>query len=153
MTEEFRADQTQELFLPAVVPSVPPAEGGALVVEAAPFRGATKVHPEVVEKIAAAAARSVPGVAELGGDVARFFNAVLDKVGLDEVGDARRGVSAKVQGTDVFITVVLVIAAGEVVSDVTSLVRIRIIEEVENYGLQVAGVDVKVDDIRMDDAV
>ena len=53
--------------------------------------GGTTVSDEVVEKIAAAAARAVPGVAELGGDVARFFNTVLDKIGLDQVGDARRG--------------------------------------------------------------
>jgi hypothetical protein len=48
-------------------------------------RGGTSVSDEVVEKIAAAAARSVPGVADLGGDVARFFNSVLDKVGLDDI--------------------------------------------------------------------
>ena len=60
--------------------------------------GATQVSDEVIEKIAVAAARAVPGVAELGGDVARFFNSVLDRVGLDQVGDARRGCSAHVTG-------------------------------------------------------
>ncbi|MEV5690776.1 hypothetical protein [Micromonospora globbae] len=58
--------------------------------------GTTSVSDEVVEKIAVAAARSVPGVTELGGDVARFFNSVLDRVGLDKVGDATRGASAAV---------------------------------------------------------
>jgi len=138
------------MFLPAAVPGPVPQQGGAEVVEVAAYRGVTSVEREVVEKIAGAAARSVPGVAELGGDVARFFNRVLDRVGLDEVGDARRGVSAEVDGITVTITVVLVIAGGGVVSDVTAEVRTRVIEAVENYGLQVAGVDVKVDDIRME---
>ncbi|GAB3859411.1 hypothetical protein GCM10029963_60630 [Micromonospora andamanensis] len=53
--------------------------------------GSTQISDEVVEKIAVAAAKAVPGVVELGGDIARFFNAVLDRVGLDQVGDARRG--------------------------------------------------------------
>ncbi|MEU4693613.1 Asp23/Gls24 family envelope stress response protein [Actinoplanes sp. NPDC023714] len=145
----FRADRTQEIFLPAVVPPVPPQHGGAEVVEVAAYRGRTHFEREVVEKLAAAAARSIPGVDELGGDVARFFNTVLDKIGLDKVGDATRGVSAKVDGLDVEITVVLVIAAGKVVSEVTAAVRTAVIEAVENYGLHVTNVDVKVDDIRL----
>jgi uncharacterized alkaline shock family protein YloU len=78
--------------------------------------GTTSVSSEVVEKIAVAAARAVPGVADLGGDVARFFNSVLDKVGLDEVGDASRGVSAKVVEGNVTVNVVLVLEAGRVVA-------------------------------------
>jgi uncharacterized alkaline shock family protein YloU len=143
----FRADRTQELFLPAVVAAHPPQHGGAEVVETAAYRGETQFEREVIEKVAAAAAKSVPGVAELGGDVARFFNAVLDRVGLDKVGDATRGVSARVDGIDVAITVVLVIAAGEVESEVTAEVRTRVITAVERYGLHVSNVDVKVDDI------
>ncbi|MET7752393.1 Asp23/Gls24 family envelope stress response protein [Micromonospora sp. NPDC005367] len=112
-------------------------------------RGATSVSDEVVEKIAAAAARSVPGVADLGGDVARFFNNVLDRVGLDEVGDARRGVSADVKGTSAVINVVLVIDSGQVVADVTETVRAAVIEAVEKYGLTVTQVNVTVDDIEL----
>ena len=143
----FQPERTQEMFLPAVFPAAPPRTGGAEVVEAAAYRGTTKFGREVVEKLAGAAARSVPGVAELGGDVARFVNAVLDKVGLDKVGDATRGVSARVDGIDVAITVVLVIAVGEVQADVTAAVRTRVIEAVERHGLHVTRVDVKVDDI------
>ncbi|MEU7755332.1 Asp23/Gls24 family envelope stress response protein [Micromonospora sp. NPDC049101] len=112
-------------------------------------RGVTSVSDEVVEKIAGAAARSVPGVADLGGDVARFFNSVLDKVGLDEVGDARRGVSADVKGSSAVINVVLVIDAGHVVADVTEAVRATVIEAVEKYGLTVTQVNVTVDDIEL----
>ena len=74
--------------------------------------GTTHVSDEVVEKIAVAAARSVPGVADLGGDVARFFNAVLDRVGLDQVGDATRGCSAHVTDGAAVVNLVLVIDAG-----------------------------------------
>lgn len=148
---EFHPDRTQEFYLPAVVPAVPPAHGGAEVIEAAAYRGETRFEREVIEKIASAAARSVPGVAELGGDVARFFNSVLDKIGLDKVGDSTRGVWAKVDGTDVEITVILVISAGEVVADVTAAVRTAVIQSVEKYGLHVSDCTVKVDDIRLAD--
>jgi uncharacterized alkaline shock family protein YloU len=124
------------------------ATAPATAPAAAP-RGATEVSAEVIEKIAAAAARSVPGVADLGGDVARFVNNVLDRIGLDEVGDASRGVRAEVKGTTASITVVLVIEAGRVVGDVTEAVRARVIEEVEKYGIQVSEVNVKVDDIEL----
>ncbi|RAO09657.1 hypothetical protein MED15_05946 [Micromonospora noduli] len=112
-------------------------------------RGVTSVSDEVVEKIAGTAARAVPGVADLGGDVSRFFNSVLDKIGLDEVGDARRGVSADVKGGSAVINVVLVIDAGHVVADVTEAVRAAVIEAVEKYGLTVTQVNVTVDDIEL----
>ncbi|MBE1484706.1 Asp23/Gls24 family envelope stress response protein [Plantactinospora soyae] len=138
MTDVNDSAQTPESTAPAA-PAAP----------AAAPRGVTEVSEEVVEKIAGTAARSVPGVADLGGDVARFFNSVLDKVGLDEVGDAGRGVSAEVKGTSATIKVVLVIEAGHVVHEVTEAVRAKVIEAVENYGLQVAEVNVKVDDIEL----
>ncbi len=121
--------------------TVPPATADA--------RGGTLVSDEVVEKIAGAAARSVPGVADLGGDVARFFNSILDKVGLDEAGDARRGISADVKGTSAVINVVLVIDAGQVVADVTEAVRAAVIEAVEKYGITVTQVNITVDDIEL----
>ncbi|MEV6344065.1 Asp23/Gls24 family envelope stress response protein [Actinoplanes sp. NPDC051851] len=148
----FHADRTQEIFLPAVAEAVPPSHGGAGVIEVAAYRGDTEFDREVIEKLASAAARSVPGVAELGGDVARFFNSVLDRVGLDKVGDATRGVTAKVDGIDVDITVVLCLKAGEVVSEVTAAVRTKVIEAVEHYGVHVNNCKVKVDDILMPEA-
>lgn len=112
-------------------------------------RGSTVVSEEVVEKIAVAAVREVPGVAELGGDVARFFNNVLDRIGLDGVGDASRGVKAEVKGNSVVLNVVIVLEAGHVVQDVTEAVRVKVIEAVEKYGLTVTQVNVEVDDIQL----
>ena len=154
MTEVVRNDgdatAAGALAAPAEATPAPPA--AAVPVEApaaaeAASRGVTEVSEEVVEKIAVSAARAVPGVADLGGDVARFFNTMLDKVGLETVGDATRGVSAKVTGTSAVVNVVLVIEAGHVVGEVTEAVRSRVIEAVEGYGLTVAEVNVKVDDL------
>jgi uncharacterized alkaline shock family protein YloU len=117
--------------------------------ENAVTRGVNSVSREVVEKIAAGAAREVPGVVELGGDVSRFMNKMLDAVGLDNVGDATRGVHAHVKGAAVDITVVIVVEAGKVVGDVAKGVQHKVTEAVQAYGLTVTGVNVKVDDIAM----
>ncbi|BBH66340.1 hypothetical protein ACTI_30250 [Actinoplanes sp. OR16] len=109
--------------------------------------GTTSVSSEVVEKIAVAAARAVPGVADLGGDTARFVNTMLDKVGLTEVGDASRGVSAKIADGNVTVSVVLVLEAGRVVAEVTSEVQRKVTEALTGYGLKVLAVNVNVDDI------
>ncbi|KAB1138918.1 Asp23/Gls24 family envelope stress response protein [Micromonospora sp. DT46] len=111
--------------------------------------GTTLVSDEVVEKIAVAAARSVPGVVELGGDVARFFNAVLDKVGLDQVGDARRGCSAHVTNGAAVVNLVIVIEAGRAVPQVTAEVREQVAGAVEAYGLRVDEVNIRVDDVAL----
>ncbi|MFG1653499.1 Asp23/Gls24 family envelope stress response protein [Micromonospora sp. NPDC049275] len=116
-----------------------------------PAGGTTHVSDEVIEKIAVAAARAVPGVAELGGDVARFFNSVLDRVGLDQVGDARRGCSAHVTGDAAVVNLVLVIEAGRAVPEITAEVRARVTEAVEAYGLRVDEVNIRVDDVAMGD--
>ncbi|SCE93778.1 Uncharacterized conserved protein YloU, alkaline shock protein (Asp23) family [Micromonospora chokoriensis] len=111
--------------------------------------GTTKVADEVVEKIAVAAARAVPGVVELGGDVARFFNAVFDRVGLDQLGDARRGCSAYVTGDAAVINLVLVIEGGRPVPEITGEVRAQVTAAVEAYGLRVDEVNIRVDDVAM----
>ncbi|MCG5464511.1 Asp23/Gls24 family envelope stress response protein [Micromonospora sp. NPDC053740] len=116
-----------------------------------PAGGTTQVADEVIEKIAVAAARAVPGVADLGGDVARFFNAVLDRVGLDQVGDARRGCSAHVTGDAAVVNLVLVIQAGRPVAEVTGQVRARVTEAVEAFGLRVDEVNIRVDDMAIGD--
>ncbi|MEV0153276.1 Asp23/Gls24 family envelope stress response protein [Micromonospora sp. NPDC050686] len=111
--------------------------------------GTTHVSAEVVEKIAVAAAKSVPGVAELGGDVARFFNSVLDRIGLDELGDARRGCSAHVTNGAAVINLVIVIDGGRPVPEVTDAVRAAVTSAVETYGLRADEINIKVDDVAL----
>jgi uncharacterized alkaline shock family protein YloU len=111
-------------------------------------RGSTRIEDEVVEKIAGIAAREVPGVHDLGGDTARFFAAVKERVGLSEGGD--RGVSARLDGRTARIGVTLVVEYGVPVYPVTEQVRAKVIEAVEGMlDLQVLEVNVVVDDVEV----
>jgi uncharacterized alkaline shock family protein YloU len=112
-------------------------------------RGHTTIANEVVEKIAGIAAREVPGVYDLGGDVARVLSAVKEKLHLGEE-SAAQGVSVKLEGKTAEIVVVIVIEFGFQVFSVTEKVREKVISSVENLlGLEVVSVDVTVDDVHV----
>jgi uncharacterized alkaline shock family protein YloU len=114
-------------------------------------RGHTTIANEVVEKIAGIAAREVPGVFDLGGDVARVFTAVRERLHLGEE-SAAQGVSVKLEGKTAEIEVTIVIEFGFQVYSVTDKVREKVISSVENLlGLEVTGVDVTVDDVHIPD--
>ena len=93
----------------------------------------------------------MPGLGddEQGGPPVLGIRPPLHQAGLDEVGDARRGVSAQVRGTSATINMVLVIQAGHAVPEVTEAVRATVIAAVEAYGVQVDRVDIKVDDVAL----
>lgn len=119
--------------------------------ELAADRGSTHIRHEVVEKIAGIAAREVPGVYDLGGDVARMFSAVKERIGLGDA-DADQGVKVTLEGRTAKIDVVIVIEFGYVVHSVTDTVRVKVINSVENLlGLEVLGVDVIVDDVHVEE--
>ena len=104
-------------------------------------RGRTTIANEVVEKIAGIAAREVPGVFDLGGDVARVFSAVKERLHIGEE-SAAQGVSVKLDGKTADIEVVIVIEFGFQVFSVTEKVREKVISSVENLlGLDVTNVD------------
>jgi uncharacterized alkaline shock family protein YloU len=112
-------------------------------------RGRTTIANEVVEKIAGIAAREVPGVYDLGGDVARVLSAVKERLKLGEESSAQ-GVSVKLDGKTAEIVVVVVIEFGFQVFSVTEKVREKVISSVENLlGLEVVSVDVTVDDVHV----
>ncbi|GIH13501.1 Asp23/Gls24 family envelope stress response protein [Rugosimonospora africana] len=114
-------------------------------------RGHTTIANEVVEKIAGIAAREVPGVYDLGGDVARMFSAVKERLHLGEE-SADQGVSVKLEGKEAEIEVVIVIEFGFQVYSVTEKVREKVISSVENLlGLDITAVNVIVDDVHIDD--
>ncbi|GAA4248174.1 hypothetical protein GCM10022255_027070 [Dactylosporangium darangshiense] len=122
--------------------------------ELAAERGTTTIADEVVEKVAGIAAREVPGVYDLGGDVARVFAAVRDRIGLGEgEGEsANRGVSVRLEGRTATVRVTLVIEYGFVVYSVAEKVRTKVISSVENLlGLEVTAVDIVVDDVHVED--
>ncbi len=115
-------------------------------------RGRTTIADEVVEKIAGIAAREVPGVYDLGGDVSRVFAAVKERLHLGEEGSGNRGVSVKLNGKNAEITVIVVLEFGFQVYSVTEKVREKVISSVENLlGLDVTAVDVNVDDVHVPD--
>ncbi|MET7424131.1 Asp23/Gls24 family envelope stress response protein [Dactylosporangium sp. NPDC005555] len=117
-------------------------------------RGTTTIADEVVEKIAGIAAREVPGVYDLGGDVARVFASVRDRIGLgdDERENGNRGVSVRLEGTSAAVRVTLVIEYGFVLYSVAEKVRANVIGAVENLlGLEVTSVDIVVDDVHVSD--
>ncbi|MER7003966.1 Asp23/Gls24 family envelope stress response protein [Dactylosporangium sp. NPDC000555] len=122
--------------------------------ELAAERGTTTIADEVVEKIAGIAAREVSGVYDLGGDVARAFAAVRDRLGLGESEgeSSSRGVSVRLEGRTAAVRITLVIEYGFVVYSVAEKVRTRVIGSVENLlGLEVTAVDIVVDDVHYDD--
>jgi uncharacterized alkaline shock family protein YloU len=120
--------------------------------ELAAERGTTRIEDEVVEKIAGIAARAVPGVHDLGGDTARFFASVRDRVGLGEAGKANQGVSARLAGRTAKIGVTLMVEYGVRVHPVTEQVRAAVVEAVERMlDLQVTEVNIVVDDVQVPD--
>jgi uncharacterized alkaline shock family protein YloU len=121
--------------------------------EVAGDRGTTAIADEVVEKITGIAVRSVPGVYDTGGDVSRVFAAVRQRIGLGNADESTdRGISVKLDGNRARVDVTLVIEYGFVVNTVTAQVRANVIGAVEKMlGLQVAEVNIVVDDVHVAD--
>jgi len=118
--------------------------------ELAAERGTTTIADEVVEKIAGIATREVPGVYDLGGDVARIFAAVKERVGLGEASTENKGVSVSLSGRQADVKLTIVIEYGFVVYSVTEKVRAKVISAIENLlGLEVTTVDILVDDVHV----
>jgi uncharacterized alkaline shock family protein YloU len=117
-------------------------------------RGTTTIADEVVEKIAGFATREVDGIYDLGGDVARVFASVKERIGLgDKDDDSDRGVTVRLEGRNANIKIVIVIEYGYVVYTVCEQVRTKVIDKVESLlGLDVTAVDIVVDDIHIDDS-
>ncbi|WP_412542054.1 Asp23/Gls24 family envelope stress response protein [Longispora sp. K20-0274] len=118
-------------------------------------RGVTRVADEVVEKVAAIAAREVEGVHDLGGDVSRMFQSVRERIGLGAGdGAATRGVAVELTGGQAEVRLTLVVEYGHVVLTVCDAVRANVIEAVERMlGVAVSEVNILVDDIHTPESV
>ncbi|WP_127934496.1 Asp23/Gls24 family envelope stress response protein [Nonomuraea polychroma] len=132
-----------------------PPDDGPLVEPPAPYpsgatvKGRIKIADEVVEKVAALAALEVAGVADMGGDLARAFESVRDRIG---IGSRRgtQGVSAQIQDRQVAVSVTIVVEYGHVVMEVASEVKMNVARSVSRMlGLRVMEVNVTVDDVRL----
>ncbi|MBE1585035.1 Asp23/Gls24 family envelope stress response protein [Nonomuraea angiospora] len=100
-------------------------------------------------KVAALAALEVTGVADLGGDLARAFESVRDRIGIGSR-RANQGVSAQIQDHTVAVSVTIVVEYGHVVMEVASEVKTNVARNVSHMlGMRVAEVNVTVDDVRL----
>jgi uncharacterized alkaline shock family protein YloU len=119
-------------------------------------RGTTTIADEVVGKIAGIAAREVQGVYDLGGDTARVFASLKERIGLSAEGtgeDSDRGVRVRLEGTNAVVDMTIVIEFGYVVHTVTDAVRTKVISSVETMlGLEVTAVNIRVDDVHVADS-
>ncbi|WP_117209847.1 Asp23/Gls24 family envelope stress response protein [Allorhizocola rhizosphaerae] len=118
-------------------------------------RGVTTIADEVVGKIAGIAAREIAGVHDLGGDFARGFAFLTQRIGLGDAdggSESDRGVRVRLEGTTAIIDMTIVIEFGYVVHSVTDAVRVKVIAAVENMlGLEVLEVNIRVDDVHVAD--
>ncbi|TMR24567.1 Asp23/Gls24 family envelope stress response protein [Nonomuraea turkmeniaca] len=134
--------------------SAEPADGPALgqstpYPSGAMVKGRIKVADEVVEKVAALAALEVAGVADMGGDLARAFESVRDRIG---IGSRRgtQGVNAQIQDRQVAVDLTIVVEYGHVVMEVASEVKMNVARSVSRMlGMRVMEVNVTVDDVRL----
>jgi uncharacterized alkaline shock family protein YloU len=121
--------------------------------ELAVERGTTSIADEVVEKIAGIAVREVPGVYDIGGDVARLLAGLKERIGLGDADDETdRGMRVRLEGRTAQVNVTLVIEYGFVVHSVAEKVRTKVISAIENLlGLEVTEVNILVDDVHVPD--
>ncbi|TMR98634.1 Asp23/Gls24 family envelope stress response protein [Nonomuraea basaltis] len=134
---------------PVPAPVTAPADGSPSYPPGATVKGRIKVADEVVEKVAALAALEVSGVADMGGDLARAFESVRDRIG---IGSRRgtQGVSAQIQDRQVAISLTIVVEYGHVVMEVASEVQTNVARSVGRMlGMRVMEVNVTVDDVRL----
>ncbi|MFF1595095.1 Asp23/Gls24 family envelope stress response protein [Streptomyces sp. NPDC058286] len=131
------------------------SNGATSANEPAPTtRGKTSIADVVVVKIAAMAAREIPGVHDMGGGLSRTMGSVRDRVpgGGTNVG---RGVKVEVGEKQTAIDLDLVVEYGVSITDTAGDVRENVITAVElTTGLEVVEVDIAVNDVHLpeDDA-
>lgn len=107
--------------------------------------GRTVIHEAAVAKVAAAAARDVPGVHSLGTAPSRALGAIRDAVGQT---DHVSGVRAEVGQTQAAVDVTLVAAYGVPLQSLADRVRAAVYRAVEELtGLAVIEVNVEIADV------
>ncbi|MEU2951926.1 Asp23/Gls24 family envelope stress response protein [Streptomyces xanthochromogenes] len=122
-----------------------PARSG--VGEPPATRGRTTIAGGVVEKIAALAAREVPGVNALGGGLARTLGAM--RPGRASV---TRGVKVEVGERQTAIDLEIVVEYGVSITEVAAEIRFNVIGAVERMTeLEVVEVNIAVSDVHLPD--
>lgn len=111
--------------------------------------GTTTIASQVVQKIAGISAREVSGVHELGGETARTFGTIRERI----PGSGRAvtaGVAVEVGEKQAAIDLDVVMEYGARIVDVARAIRRNVISNVERMtGLEVIEVNIDVNDIRI----
>ncbi|OMH32325.1 Asp23/Gls24 family envelope stress response protein [Tersicoccus sp. Bi-70] len=111
--------------------------------------GATHIADIAAARVAALAARRVPGVHALGAGTPRAIGAIREAVGAD---DTRSGVRVEVGSRQIAVDVVLIAEFGEHLRETAERVRAAVHHDVERLvGLQVTEVNVEVADVHVPD--
>nr|WP_253907945.1 Asp23/Gls24 family envelope stress response protein [Arthrobacter sp. H20] len=109
--------------------------------------GKTTIADPAVAKVAAIAARKVPGVYGLGAGTGRALGAIRDAVGGS---DLSQGVQVEVGETQVAVDIVLVAEYGYPLTGVADQVRAAVYHGVQELvGLQVIEVNVEITDVHV----
>ncbi|NUP73355.1 MAG: Asp23/Gls24 family envelope stress response protein [Sinomonas sp.] len=112
--------------------------------DAADATGRTVIHEQAVAKVAAAAARAVPGVHSLGTAPSRALGAIRDAVGADHAS----GVRAEAGETQAAVDITLVAKYGVPLQKLADNVRAAVYRAVEQLtGLTVIEVNVEIADV------
>ena len=127
-------------------PATPPAAGPAGTAGTA-VGGRTAIGEQAVAKVAAIAARAVPGVYALGNPAGRALGAVRDAVGASS---ATQGVHVEVGEREVAVDISLIAVYGNALTIVASNVRAAVYGAVEELvGLRVVEVNVDITDVQL----
>lgn len=118
---------------------------GAQVAEAG---GTTKLTDLAIAKVAAGAARDIPGVHALGLGTSRALGAIRGAVGATY--EPAHGVSVEVGTTQVAIDIVLTASFGVPLHELASRVREAVFVAVQELtGLQVIEVNIEIGDVHI----
>ncbi|MEV6021423.1 MULTISPECIES: Asp23/Gls24 family envelope stress response protein [unclassified Streptomyces] len=114
-------------------------------------KGRTTIADAVVAKIAAAAAREVPGIHGLGTGMTRALGSVRDRVPAGRPGQTR-GVSVEVGERQTAVDIDVVVEYGYPITDVIADMRTSVVTALERMtGLEVVEVNVAVGDVHLPD--
>jgi uncharacterized alkaline shock family protein YloU len=133
----------------------PSRPGGGLAPAAARHaslkteRGSTRIAEGVVTKIAALAAREIPGVHDLGKGFARTMGGLRARVpGQHSEDQMTQGVRVEVGERQAAVDLDIVTYYGQSIVEITEAVRRNVIERIESMtGLEVKEVNIMVDDL------
>lgn len=113
-------------------------------------KGRIDIADEVVEKVTAAAAYEVEGVADLGGNVQSALEMMRQRIGIGRKKEDQARVNTEIDGGEAEIDVAITIKYGYSIVDVARRVQVNVAHQSHvMLGLKVIAVNVTVDDIEL----